>query len=194
MKPIQKIFILALLLALTIPAIPLAAAQRVIVHQVRSGDTLYELARTYHTTVTQIQKDNHVWDSRLLQIGTRLRIRTADKKPSGIQQVGVRKVLHATLTAYTAGVESTGKTKSHPAYGITSSGARVKEGRTIAVDPRVIPIGATVYIEGVGIRVAEDTGSAIRGSKIDVYMDDVREAIRFGVKHNRKVYVLRTTS
>jgi 3D (Asp-Asp-Asp) domain-containing protein len=155
---------------------------------------MYELARIYHTSVTQIQQDNHIWDSRRLQIGTRLRIRMAGKNPTSLQQVGVRKVLHATLTAYTAGVESTGKTKSHPAYGITSSGARVKEGRTIAVDPRVIPIGATVYIEGIGIRVAEDTGSAIRGPKIDVYMDDVRKAIRFGVKHNRKVYVLRTTS
>lgn len=192
MNQFKRILIFALLLALS--TAPLEAANRSIVHRVQAGDTLYEIARVYHTSVAQIQRDNHIRDSRKLQIGTRLHIRAAQSGPAPVKQVGVRKVLRATLTAYTAGVESTGKSRSHPAYGITSSGARVKEGRTIAVDPRVIPIGATVYIEGIGIRVAEDTGSAIRGPKIDVYMDDVRDALQFGVKYNRKVYVLRTTS
>ncbi|NBD28106.1 DUF348 domain-containing protein [Paenibacillus sp. T1] len=102
-----------------------------------------------------------------------------------------KKVLkNVTLTAYSAGVASTGKGKNHPEYGITASGARVHEGRTIAVDPRVIPIGYWVYIEGIGFRRAEDTGSAIKGSKIDVYFDSESYADRFGLKRGYTVYVL----
>ena len=67
-------------------------------------------------------------------------------------------------------------------YGITFSGLKAKEGRTIAVDPAVIPLGSTVFIEGIGIRKAEDIGSAIRGSRIDVFMNDLNEAQGFWCK------------
>ncbi|WP_308637012.1 ubiquitin-like domain-containing protein [Paenibacillus silvisoli] len=99
-------------------------------------------------------------------------------------------IKNVTLTAYSAGVASTGKSKSHPQYGITASGARVSEGRTIAVDPKVIPIGWWVYIEGIGFRRAEDTGSAIKGNKIDVYFDSESYADKFGRKRGYTVYVL----
>lgn len=95
-----------------------------------------------------------------------------------------------TLTAYTAGPESTGKYPGHPAYGITASGAYVEEGVTIAVDPRVIPMGSRVYIEGIGYRVAQDTGGAIKGRRIDVYMEDLQEALQFGVKKDVAVYLV----
>lgn len=102
-----------------------------------------------------------------------------------------RKVLkNVTLTAYSAGVASTGKDESHPLYGITASGARVQEGRTIAVDPAVIPIGWWVYIEGIGFRRAEDKGSAVKGNKIDVYFDSTKIATKFGRKKGITVYVL----
>lgn len=105
--------------------------------------------------------------------------------------VKVRRMLsNVTLTAYSAGVSSTGKSKNHPDYGITASGARVQEGRTIAVDPNVIPIGWWVYIEGIGLRRAEDTGSAIKGKKIDVYYDSEKYANRFGLKKGYDVYVI----
>ncbi|MNY67689.1 3D domain protein [compost metagenome] len=47
-----------------------------------------------------------------------------------------------------------------------------------------------MFIEGIGIRKAEDIGSAIRGSRIDVFMNDLGQAQEFGVKKNVKVYVL----
>lgn len=94
------------------------------------------------------------------------------------------------LTAYTSDVQSTGKTSSHPQYGITASGTKVSEGRTIAVDPKVIPLGWWVYIEGIGLRRAEDTGGAIKGNKIDVYFDSASYAKRFGVKRGYKVYII----
>lgn len=85
-------------------------------------------------------------------------------------------------TAYTAGPESTGKYPGHPAYGITKSGQPVVEGRTIAVDPTVIPLGTWVYIEHIGLRRAEDTGGKIKGRRVDIFMEDLDEALTFGVQ------------
>lgn len=102
-----------------------------------------------------------------------------------------KKVLkNVTLTAYSAGVASTGKSEGDPGYGITASGTRVTEGRTIAVDPKVIPIGWWVYIEGIGFRRAEDKGSAVKGNKIDIYFDSSSYATKFGKKTGYTVYIL----
>lgn len=107
------------------------------------------------------------------------------------KSVKVKRMLsNVTLTAYSAGFESTGKRKGDEGYGVTSSGAVVQEGRTIAVDPKVIPIGWWVYIEGIGFRRAEDTGGAVKGKKIDVYYDSDKLADRFGTKRGYTVYVI----
>lgn len=65
--------------------------------------------------------------------------------------------------------------------GITSSGTRAAEGRTIAVDPRVIPMGSKVYIEGYGDFIAEDVGGAIKSKKIDVFVDSHARCYQLGV-------------
>lgn len=94
-----------------------------------------------------------------------------------------------TITHYTAGFESTGKTPEHPQYGITRSGTTVKEGRTIAADWSLLPKNSVVYIEDYGIRVVEDTGSAINGKDIDIYIEDLETARKLGVK-KAKVYLI----
>ncbi|QJD85818.1 3D domain-containing protein [Cohnella herbarum] len=107
------------------------------------------------------------------------------------QSVKVKRLLNnVTLTAYSAGFASTGKSEGDHGYGVTSSGAVVREGRTIAVDPKVIPIGWWVYIEGIGFRRAEDTGGAVKGKKIDVYYESESRANKFGMKRGYKVYVI----
>lgn len=63
---------------------------------------------------------------------------------------------------------------------VTRTGATSTPGRTIAVDPKVIPFSTPVYIEGIGWRIAEDTGGAIKGNKIDVMVETRKEAFAIG--------------
>lgn len=51
---------------------------------------------------------------------------------------------------------------------------------TISVDPSVIPLGSKVYVEGYGYAIASDTGGAIKGNKIDLYMNSLQDCYSFG--------------
>lgn len=82
------------------------------------------------------------------------------------------------LTAYCNCSKCCGKW----AGGKTASGTTPRAGRTIAVDTRVIPFGTKVIING-NTYIAEDTGSAIKGNKIDIYFDSHKAALNFGVQH-----------
>ena len=66
--------------------------------------------------------------------------------------------------------------------GITATGTPVVEGRTIAVDPKVIPYGTQVIING-HVFTAEDCGGAIKGNRIDIYVNDHDRANALGVNH-----------
>jgi 3D (Asp-Asp-Asp) domain-containing protein len=81
------------------------------------------------------------------------------------------------VTAYCACPLCCGKTD-----GITFSGRHARANHTIAVDPAVIPLGSEVYLEGLGIFTAEDVGGAIQGRRIDLFMNEHRQALQFGVK------------
>lgn len=87
--------------------------------------------------------------------------------------------LNMIATAYTAGCSG--------CSGITASGHRAGHG-IVAVDPNVIPLGARLYIPGYGLAVAGDTGGAIRGHRIDLGFNSMRDALLFG---RREVVVYR---
>jgi 3D (Asp-Asp-Asp) domain-containing protein len=65
---------------------------------------------------------------------------------------------------------------------ITSTGVKPVAGRTIAVDPDVIPYGTVVYINGEEY-IAEDCGGAIKGNRIDIYFENHQDALDFGVQY-----------
>lgn len=88
-----------------------------------------------------------------------------------------------TITHYCPGKCCNGKWA-----GQTSSGAKPTPWHTIAVDPSVIPMWSTVYIEGYGEFVAQDSGGAIKGNRIDVLVSSHEEGKRLGVKE-MKVYL-----
>lgn len=108
-----------------------------------------------------------------------------------------------TVTAYDLSVQSCGEKSSSRGYGITRNGFDLRghtwqTARVIAVDPKVIPLGSIVYIQFNdedyfkynGVYTAEDTGSAIKGNKIDLFFEDTGEqvsdrAMDFGVTKAR---------
>jgi 3D (Asp-Asp-Asp) domain-containing protein len=77
-------------------------------------------------------------------------------------------------SAYTAATDECGKND-----GITASGLKVKENRTLAC-PQAFPFGTKVQIEGVGTLVCEDRGGAIKGNHFDIYVETKKEAFAFG--------------
>jgi len=91
------------------------------------------------------------------------------------------RVLTMTATAYTAGEDGVDNT--------TCTGQRARRG-VVAVDPNVIPLGTRLYVEGYGFAVAADVGGAIKGNKIDLYMDTLSQTRNFG-RRTVKVYILR---
>lgn len=113
------------------------------------------------------------------------------------------------VTAYDLSVQSCGKPIDSHGYGVTASGYDLsnqsrEEAKTIAVDPYFIPLGTKVEVifedehlqKYNGIYIARDTGSAIQGSNIDIFMGDFRseypaeETVDFGVqKANLKVFL-----
>lgn len=102
----------------------------------------------------------------------------------------VKKVV---ATGYTAGEESTGKQPGHPSYGITYSGVKVKRDlySTVAADPKVFPIGTILFIPGYGYGVVADTGSAIKGNKLDLYYDTVDEVYSHWGKRTLDVHIIK---
>ncbi|MGI6129842.1 MAG: 3D domain-containing protein [bacterium] len=71
----------------------------------------------------------------------------------------------------------------------TALGIKPKRG-IVAVDPRVIPLGTKVYVENYGPALAADTGGAIKGNRVDIFVDSHQEAISWG-RRSVKVYVLK---
>lgn len=112
------------------------------------------------------------------------------RKPTNIQlrfgtsvtgetgEVNFSETFIGNCTAYYFGKNAHGATGQHCHYG------------TCAVDPRVIPYGTKLYVEGYGTAVANDCGGAVKGHIIDLYMRSTKECFSWG-RRNKKVYVLK---
>ena len=94
-----------------------------------------------------------------------------------------KNVIKGSLVKKTASVEST-VTRSfvgtwYCLRGRTASGSLVRQG-IVAVDPRVITLGSTIFVEGMGIFTATDTGGLIKGARLDFWTPSCSNAIKQG--------------
>jgi 3D (Asp-Asp-Asp) domain-containing protein len=114
---------------------------------------------------------------------------------ASVQQTSTKRTVSAQPTQVSRSTSSEGKTirvsaTAYTAYcngcsGITRTGIDLRKNpnlKVIAVDPSVIPLGTKVYIEGYGYAIAGDTGGAIKGHKIDIFMPSQSNAMKFGRK------------
>ena len=154
-------------------------------YTVKQGDTLTKIATNYHTTVKAIKTENNLKSS-VIKVKQVLKIpgnsttttkTTTKKTVSPTDPSNVKKTIKMKATAFTATCKGcTGKTKM---------GIDLKKNPTvklIAVDPKVIPLGSKVWVEGYGIAIAGDTGGSIKGNKIDVFLNTTTLAKKWGNK------------
>ncbi|MHB8157965.1 MAG: 3D domain-containing protein [Desulfocucumaceae bacterium] len=105
-----------------------------------------------------------------------MQVGTGQMVSRGGEVIRFKEALEVKATAYTfTGHNTANGTK--PAYG------------TVAVDPSVIPFGSRLFIEGYGYGTALDKGSAIKGNRIDVFLESESEANRWGVR-KVKMYII----
>ena len=163
------------------------------VHTVKKGDTLYKIAQQNKVSVSNIKSWNNL-KSTVIYPNQKLRLvksnkvaASAPKKqntPSRSNGASVSKEIMVSATAYTA--------YCNGCSGVTRTGLNLRKNpnlKVIAVDPRVIKLGTKVHVEGYGYAIAGDTGGAIKGKKIDVFMPNKSQAYQWGRK-NVKVKVL----
>lgn len=163
------------------------------VHTVKKGDTLYKISQQHKVSVSNIKQWNNL-KSTVIYPNQKLRLVKSSKvaastpkkpnTPSRSDGAGVSKELMVSATAYTA--------HCNGCSGITKTGLNLRKNpnmKVIAVDPRVIKLGTKVHVEGYGYAIAGDTGGAIKGNKIDVFIPSKSRAYQWGRK-NVKVKVL----
>lgn len=165
----MKYIILATLCTVGLFLLPDSASAQA-KYTVQSGDVLLKISKNHNVDIdTLLASNSSIKNPDIIFPGQIITV------PDGKGQ-------SFTVTAYTAGYESTGKEPGDPAYGITASGTTVKEGQTIAC-PSSIPFGTEIHIPTLDqTYTCEDRGSAITEGKLDVFMADVDQALQFGVK------------
>lgn len=168
------------------------------IYTVKAGDSLWDIAGTYNVTIKQLKKWNKL-DGDTIHPGQELQIEVNNKieennnpqqqtkntvsaqaeksEPVQNDNEPAGKEMTVTATAYTASCNG--------CSGVTATGIDLKKNpdqKVIAVDPKVIPLGSKVHVEGYGTAVAGDTGGAIKGKKIDLFMPAKSDATKFGVR------------
>ncbi|WP_018664067.1 3D domain-containing protein [Heyndrickxia acidiproducens] len=171
MKKVWLSFVAVCLLSLGLSQATFAATRT---YTVKSGDSLYKIARKYHVTVAQLKSWNHL-RSNLIRVHQKLKLQSSSKNVKTSSSSSAYRTITVKATAYTANSGS----------GITATGINLRKhpaAKVIAVDPKVIRLGSKVYVPGYGTAVAGDTGGAVKGKKIDVFISSKKKAINWGVK------------
>lgn len=107
------------------------------------------------------------------------------------ETIKFKKMITMKATSYTDDIACTGKIGGHTATGtIPTRHSDGSKWSTVAVDPRVIPLGTKLWVEGYGYAIAEDVGGAVKGNIIDLFFtQNTEEYLRWGT-HRVRVYIL----
>ena len=164
-------------------------------YTVVAGDTLWSIGQKFNVSASQLQnwnaiKDHLIYPNQQLIVSSNEITVQTEQATTQVQETVVEaqpvaqessnasgQTLTVTATAYTANCEG--------CSGITATGINLLKdpnAKVIAVDPSVIPLGTEVYVEGYGNAIAGDTGGAIKGNKIDVFIPSHSEAMSWGRK------------
>lgn len=152
------------------------------------GKEIYQITLFYKNGQPMMKDGKAVSESKLIEkidpvkavvkIGTNEDTRPAfagaGSLPNGVRY---KKMMMAESTAYTS------------APGARTASGKVARVGLVAVDPRVIPLGTKLYIEGYGYAEAADTGGAVKGNIVDVYLNSAAECRQWG-RRDVKVYIL----
>lgn len=171
---------------------------------VRPGDTLLKIAKANGVSVNQLVKWNKLSSENLIFAGDTLALNEASEglakvtyveadKALAKQQQPAKQTQPASTTAPVSGNVARTLTMESTAYtayctgcsGVTANGTNLRTNpnlKVIAVDPSVIPLGTRVWVEGYGEAIAADTGGAIKGNKIDVFLPTDNQAYAWGRK------------
>ncbi|MBO9599910.1 MAG: LysM peptidoglycan-binding domain-containing protein [Cohnella sp.] len=197
--------------ALLVPALTAHAAEATSAHIATDTTTFWKLSQYYGIPVQELLDANPNVDPLNIYAGLRLAIPGRNMKVAALkaeqpavaaqsittsagQSISYTKVLDIKATAYSDSIEENGKWGA-----VDYMGNALKLG-TIAVDPKVIPLGTKLYITGYDfsglpaggmVGTATDIGSAIKGNRVDIFVPGSRSFVSdFGIQ-NVKVYILK---
>ena len=149
-------------------------------HTVKKGETLTSIASSYDLTVSKLKSYNKL-SSTNIKVGQKLNLpsnanlnKAKNLREKAASQYKTLRVSSTAYTAYCTGCS--GRTKT--GFNLRAN----PSAKVIAVDPKVIPLGTKVWVEGYGTAIAADTGGAIKGNKIDVFMSTKKKAYAWGRK------------
>lgn len=117
---------------------------------------------------------------KVVAVGTKVVTASVSRGENSSSNSSDGKEFYVTATAYTANCNG--------CTGVTATGINLKSNpnvKVVAVDPNVIPLGSKVWVEGYGYAVAGDTGGAIKGKKVDLFIPSKSQAYEFGRKKVR---------
>ncbi|TWT24742.1 LysM peptidoglycan-binding and 3D domain-containing protein [Planomicrobium sp. CPCC 101110] len=171
---------------------------------VQSGDTLFKIAQAHGISLDALMSWNGItghWiypgDKLVVKGGTPISVpkpvESAKAAPEKVEKASAPAKTEAVAKASAepaSGKEMTVSATAYTAFcagcsGVTATGQDLRSNpnqKVIAVDPTVIPLGSRVWVEGYGEAIAGDTGGAIKGNKIDVFIPSQDAALNWGRK------------
>lgn len=172
-------------------------------YKVQPGDTMWSVAQRHGISISQLKQwnnlsSNAIYINQVLQVGGQAAAQAKPSTPSPAAPSRPSTSAPSTSTPAPAPAqesksvskEITVEATAYTAYcagcsGITATGIDLRSNpnrKVIAVDPRVIPLGSRVYVEGYGEAIAGDTGGAIKGTRVDLFMASQSSALNWGRK------------